>query len=163
MMFGKNGRSTETAPTGAKRDVTISNERTPRPDHVKVETDAVTWRIGLTLDEQRDLGAAYEWNERKGEFDKNFRDEESFLEVFTNRLYQSCAETITLEIKPCGPGKVHMEVKSTNPNFSSEIDTSHPTVSYGEVGALILKLIEASQSRKDLISDLVTSLQRSDA
>ncbi|PQV52923.1 hypothetical protein [Paraburkholderia sp. BL21I4N1] len=162
-LFSKSS-NIDAAATGAKRDVTISNEpRTKRPDHVRVETDAVTWKIGLTLDEQRDLGSAYEWNERNGEFDKHFRDEESFLEMFTNRLYQSCAETITLVIKPCEPGKVHIDVESSNSNFTSEINSPRPVVSYDEVGTLILKWIEVSQSRKELIADLVTSSRGGDA
>lgn len=160
-MFSKSSSNADTT-ANAKRDVTLS-EPTKRPDHVRVETDECTWKIGLTLDEQHSLGSAYEWNERHGEFDKNFRDEESFLEMFTERLYRECAETITLEIKPFEPGKVFLKVESSNPHFSSEIDGSHQNVSYSEVGALILKWIEVSQSRKELIADLVTSLQRGDA
>jgi hypothetical protein len=161
-MFGKNTGSTDAASNGAKRDVTLS-EPQKRPDHVRVESDECTWKIGLTLDEQHSLGSAYEWNENNGEFDKNYRDEASFLRMFTERIYRECAKTITLEIKPIEPGKVSLKVESNNPNFSAEIDGSHQTISYGEVGALILKWIEVSQSRKELIADLVTSLQRGDA
>lgn len=154
-IFDKFNGAANAETTSAKRDVTLSEPK-KRPDHVRVETDECTWKIGLTLDEQHALGSAYEWSERNGEFDKNFRDEESFLRMFTERLYRECAETITLEIKPIEPGKVRMEVKSSNPNFTSEIDGSHQTVSYGEVGALILKWIEVSQSRQELIADLVS-------
>jgi hypothetical protein len=133
--------------------VTFSDEPKKRPDHVRVETDECTWKIGLTLDEQHELGAAYE---------KGIDDEKSFLSLFTDRIYRSCANTLTVEFKPCEPGKVSLSVSADNPNFSSDIDYAHLAVSYGDVGALILKLIEVSQSRKELIADLV-SLRKGDA
>ncbi|WP_321899145.1 hypothetical protein [Paraburkholderia heleia] len=71
-MFSKSS-NTGAASISAKRDVTLCDESPKRPDHVRVESDECTWKIGLTLDEQHSLGSAYEWNERNGEFDKNFR------------------------------------------------------------------------------------------
>ncbi|MBN3771189.1 hypothetical protein [Burkholderia sp. Se-20378] len=154
-MFSKTNDKAESAVVmGVKRDVTISDEPKKRPDHVRVESDECTWKIGLTLDEQHELGSAYE---------RGINDEESFLSLFADRIYRSCANTLTVEFKPCEPGKVSLSVSADNPNFAAEGDRAHLTVPYREVGALIVQLIEKSQSRKDLISDLVTSLQRSDA
>lgn len=132
----------ETPPASPKRDVTLVNKPKKRPDHVCVESDDCTWKIGLTLEEQYDLGGAYE---------HGVDDEKMMLETFVERMYQSSAVRLTVEIKPVRPGKVFLTVSSGAHFRAAE------TVSYDDVGQVIGEWIVKSQPRKELIADLVAA------
>lgn len=146
-MFSKNSSNSdttlETAPTGAKRDVTIRNEPKKRPDHVRAETDDCVWDIPLTLDEQRDLGGVYESGD--------FGDEAQMLERFTETIYQGTAAMLSMEIRPSKPGEVFLKASTGHLFRRSSI------VRYKDVGRTICEWIVESQSRKELVADLVAA------
>ncbi|WP_175796577.1 hypothetical protein [Burkholderia anthina] len=144
-MFSKNGGNSDMAiAPAAKRDVTISDEPKKRPDHVRVESDECTWKIGLTLEEQFSLGQAYE---------RGTDDEEQLLETFVESLYQSSAATLRIEIRPSRPGEVMLQASGDSHFRKSEFG-----VKYSEVAGLIYEWLAASQPREALVADLIASL-----
>jgi hypothetical protein len=145
-MFSKNCDS-DVAPTGGKRDVTIVNAPRKRPDHVRVETHDSTWTIPLTLDEQYILGQAYQ---------KDIDDEAAMLTAFTETIYQGDgggAVRLTVEIKPVRPGEVHLTASGSGRRFNKA-----DTLRYEDIGRTLCEWIVESQSRKELVSDLVAAL-----
>jgi hypothetical protein len=145
-MYSKNSNS-EVAPTGGKRDVTIANAPRKRPDHVRVETHDSTWSIPLTLDEQYILGQAYE---------QGPNDEAAMLTAFTETIYQGDgggAVRLTVEIKPVRPGEVHLTASGSGHRFNKA-----DTLRYEDLGRTLCEWIVESQSRKELVSDLVAAL-----
>ena len=145
-MFSKNSDA-DVAPTGGKRDVTIVNAPRKRPDHVRVETHDSTWSIPLTLDEQYVLGQAYE---------QGPDDEAAMLTAFTETIYQGDgggAVRLTVEIKPVRPGEVHLMASGSGRRFNKA-----DTLRYEDIGRTVCEWIVESQSRKELVSDLVAAL-----
>jgi hypothetical protein len=155
-MFGKNSSNSdavlETASAGAKRDVTIVHKTTKRPDHVVAETCDTVWRIPLTLEEQFDLGRAYQ--------DLADGDEAQMLAAFTEILYQgseSDAVKLAVEIRLMRPGEVFLSA-SGNGRVSGQRFYESATVRYEDVGRTVCGWIAESQSRKELVADLVAAL-----
>ena len=155
-MFGKNSSNSdealETAPAGAKRDVTIVHKTTKRPDHVVAETRDAVWRIPLTLDEQFDLGRAYQ--------DLADGDEAKMLSAFTELLYQGSegdAVKLAVEIRLMRPGEVFLSA-SGNGRVSGQRFYESATVRYEDVGRTVCEWIAEAQSRKELVADLVAAM-----
>ena len=145
-IFSKNSNS-DVAPTGGKRDVTIVNAPRKRPDHVRVETRDSTWTIPLTLDEQYVLGQAYE---------QGTDDEAAMLTAFTETIYQGDgggAVQLTVEIKPIRPGEVYLTASGSGHRFKKA-----ETMGYEDIGRTLCEWIAESQSRKELVSDLLAAL-----
>lgn len=140
-MFSK--QSSNSDATTGKRDVTIRNEPKKRPDHVVAETHDCTWKIPLTLDEQRNLGEVYE--------NGDFGDETQMLQRFTETIYQSTAATLNIEIRPSKPGEVLLKASAGHLFRKSGI------VRNQEVGQTICAWIMESQPRKELVADLVAA------
>jgi hypothetical protein len=150
-MFGKNSNS-DAAPAGAKRDVTIVHKTTKRPDHLVAETAECTWKIPLTLEEQFDLGRAYQ--------ELADGDEAQMLSAFTESLYQGSdggAVMLTIEVRLMRPGDISLRA-SGNGRVSGHRFQESATVRYEDVGRTICEWIAESQSRKELVADLVAAL-----
>lgn len=150
-MFSKTGSNSDAA-TGAKRDVTIVHKTTKRPDHLVAETRDAVWRIPLTLDEQFDLGKAYQ--------ELADGDEAKMLSAFTESLYQGSeggAIKLTVEVGLMRPGEVSLRASGTG-RVSGQRFQKSATVRYEDVGWTVCEWIAESQSRKELVADLVTAL-----
>jgi len=151
-IFGKDSSNSdatpETASVGAKRDVTIVHKTTKRPDHVVAETHDAVWKIPLTLDEQFDLGRAYQ--------ELADGDEAQMLRSFTEAIYQGDeggAARLAVEIRLVRPGEVFLSANGSGPRF-----VKSDTVRYEDVGRTICEWIVEAQSRKELVADLVAAL-----
>ncbi|KFX63825.1 hypothetical protein KBK24_0119160 [Burkholderia sp. K24] len=142
----------ETASASAKRDVTIVHKTTKRPDHLVAETRDAVWRIPLTLEEQFDLGRAYQ--------ELADGDEAQMLSAFTESLYQGSegdAVKLAVEIRLMRPGEVFLSA-SGNGRVSGQRFYESATVRYEDVGRTVCEWIAQSQSRKELVADLVAAL-----
>jgi hypothetical protein len=155
-MFSKNSSNSdatlETAPGSAKRDVTIAHKTTKRPDHLVAETRDAVWRIPLTLDEQFDLGRAYQ--------ELADGDEAQMLSAFTESLYQGSegdAVKLTIEVRLIRPGEVFLSASGSG-RVSGQHFRESATVRYEDVGRTVCEWIAESQSRKELVADLVSAL-----
>lgn len=155
-IFSKNSSNSdvvlETASASAKRDVSIVHKTTKRPDHLVAETRDAVWRIPLTLEEQFDLGRAYQ--------ELADGDEAQMLSAFTESLYQGGegdAVKLTLEVMLMRPGEVSLRA-SGNGRVSGQRFYESATVRYEDVGRTVCEWIAESQSRKELVADLVAAL-----
>jgi hypothetical protein len=150
-LFSKNSNS-DTTTDSAKRDVTIVKEAPKRPDHLVAETDECTWKIPLTLEEQFDLGRAYQ--------ELADGNEAQMLSAFTESLYQGSegdAVKLTIEVSLMRPGEVSLRA-SGNGRVSGHRFQEFATVRYEDVGRTVCEWIAESQSRKELVADLVAAL-----
>ncbi len=152
-LFSKNSNS-DTATAGAKRDVTIVKEAPKRLTSVTVETEDARWTINLTLEEIGRLGAEFE----ALAMGRGRGTEPEIMENFTRRMYQGSegsATTLTIELKPHGPGEISLRATAGSHQSMSRAFTE---LRYEEVGRHILQCFAECQARPELVADLVASL-----